>query len=188
MVLPLVKVKNVHKKLTRFKRHQSDRKIAVKVRCLLLVQHARCGDGPHRPAGRRRPTAACFCSPACQRGERLLTRPVPVLHNCLQESWRRPKGIDSRVRRKFKGCGIIMPNIGYGTNKKTRHVLPNGFLKCVVSNVKELELLLMHNRKYCAEVAHNVSSLKRKAIVERAAELNINLTNGAARLRSQEDE
>lgn len=43
-----------------------------------------------------------------------------------QESWRRPKGIDSRVRRKFKGCGIIMPNIGYGTNKKTRHVLPNG--------------------------------------------------------------
>lgn len=44
----------------------------------------------------------------------------------LQESWRRPKGIDSRVRRKFKGCGIIMPNIGYGTNKKTRHVLPNG--------------------------------------------------------------
>lgn len=44
----------------------------------------------------------------------------------LQESWRRPKGIDSRVRRKFKGCGVIMPNIGYGTNKKTRHILPNG--------------------------------------------------------------
>ena len=43
-----------------------------------------------------------------------------------QESWRRPKGIDSRVRRKFKGCGVIMPNIGYGTNKKTRHQLPNG--------------------------------------------------------------
>lgn len=106
----------------------------------------------------------------------------------LQESWRRPKGIDSRVRRKFKGCGVIMPNIGYGTNKKTRHVLPNGFLKSVVSNVKDLELLMMHNRKYCAEVAHDVSTLKRKAIVERARELNIKLTNGAARLRSEEDE
>lgn len=106
----------------------------------------------------------------------------------LQESWRRPKGIDSRVRRKFKGCGIIMPNIGYGSNKKTRHILPNGFYKFVVSNVKDLELLMMHNRKYCAEVAHNVSTLKRKAIVERAAELNIKLTNGGAKLRSQEDE
>jgi hypothetical protein len=41
-------------------------------------------------------------------------------------SWRRPKGIDSRVRRKFKGCGIVMPNIGYGTSKKTRHQLPSG--------------------------------------------------------------
>jgi len=32
MVQPLVKVKAVKKRLNRFKRHQSDRKIAVKVR------------------------------------------------------------------------------------------------------------------------------------------------------------
>jgi large subunit ribosomal protein L32e len=81
-----------------------------------------------------------------------------------------------------------MPNIGYGTAKKTRHTLPSGFYKYVVSNVKELELLMMHNRKYCAEIAHNVSTRKRKAIVERAAELNINVTNANSRLRSAEDE
>jgi large subunit ribosomal protein L32e len=39
-----------------------------------------------------------------------------------------------------------MPNIGYGSDKKTRHYLPNKFKKFVVHNVSELELLMMHNR------------------------------------------
>ncbi|KAA0052574.1 60S ribosomal protein L32-1-like [Cucumis melo var. makuwa] len=99
----------------------------------------------------------------------------------VKTNWRRPKGIDSRVRRKFKGC-TLMPNIGYGTDKKTRHYLPNGFKKFVVHNVKELELT------YCAEIAHNVSTRKRKEIVERAAQLDVVVTNKLARLRSQEDE
>lgn len=40
----------------------------------------------------------------------------------------------------------MMPNIGYGSNKKTRHVLPSGFVKFLVHNVQDVELLLMHNR------------------------------------------
>ncbi|KAJ4969038.1 hypothetical protein NE237_015739 [Protea cynaroides] len=105
----------------------------------------------------------------------------------VKTNWRRPKGIDSRVRRKFKGC-TLMPNIGYGSDKKTRHYLPNGFKKFLVHNVKELEVLMTHNRTYCAEIAHNISTRKRKEIVERAAQLDIVVTNKLARLRSQEDE
>ncbi|CAL9179547.1 unnamed protein product [Musa hybrid cultivar] len=114
-------------------------------------------------------------------------RPQSDRKICVKPNWRRPKGIDSRVRRKFKGC-TLMPNIGYGSDKKTRHYLPNGFKKLVVYNVAELELLMMHNRTYCAEIAHNVSTKKRKLIVERAAQLDIVVTNRLARLRSQEDE
>merc|ERR1712057_75235 len=97
----------------------------------------------------------------------------------VPESWRRPKGIDSRVRRKFKGK-VLMPNIGYGSSKKTRHMLKSGFKKFVVNNVNDLELLLMFNRSYAAEVAHSVGRKTRESILERAKVLDIKITNAAA--------
>merc|ERR1712026_305778 len=105
----------------------------------------------------------------------------------VTEAWRKPKGIDNRVRRRFKGQ-YLMPSIGYGTNAKTRHCMPDGFKKFVVHNLKELELLLMLKGTYAAEIAHNVSSRKRKDIVERANQLSIKVTNSTARLRSEENE
>ena len=90
--------------------------------------------------------------------------------------------------RRFKGVGVNEVKIGYGSNKKTRNILPNGFYKFRVSNVKELEMLLMHNTKYCAEIASNVSARARSAIVERAAQLNVLVSNGNAKLRAEENE
>merc|ERR1712080_63091 len=105
----------------------------------------------------------------------------------VKESWRKPKGIDNRVRRRFKGQ-YLMPSIGYGSNKKTRHMMPDGFKKFLVHNIKDLELLMMIKGSYAAEIAHNVSSRKRKDIVERASQLSIKVTNATARLRSEENE
>merc|ERR1712032_1664611 len=98
------------------------------------------------------------------------------------ESWRRPRGIDSRVRRNFKGT------IGYGNDKRTRHVLPNGLKSLRVFNVKELEILIMHNRTFCAETPHNVSWRKRKDIIERADELNVTILNRNGKMDRNEDE
>ena len=42
---------------------------------------------------------------------------------------------------------LPQPQIGYGSDKKTRNLLPNGFYKFSVSNVAELEMLMMHNRR-----------------------------------------
>ncbi|WFD37955.1 60S ribosomal protein L32 [Malassezia japonica] len=112
-------------------------------------------------------------------------------------SWRKPTGIDSCIRRRFKGTAA-MPKIGYGSNKKTRHVMPNGFRRFVVANPKDVELLLMHNNSFAAEVAHNVSSKKRIEILEkyvvdlkmnanhRAKVLGVRVTNANARVRAQE--
>merc|ERR1712243_276257 len=96
-------------------------------------------------------------------------------------------GIDNRVRRRFKGQ-YLMPSIGYGSNAKTRHMMPDGFKKFLVHNVKELELLLMLKGTHAAEIAHNVSSRKRKDIVDRAGQLSIKVTNSNAKLRSEENE
>merc|ERR1712187_938527 len=85
----------------------------------------------------------------------------------LSKSWRKPKGIDNRVRRTFKGM-YLMPNIGYGSNAATRH--------------------MMQNKTYCAEIARGVSAKNRKALVERAAQLAIRVTNPNARIRSEENE
>ncbi|KJH49769.1 ribosomal protein L32 [Dictyocaulus viviparus] len=127
------KVKIVKKKVTRFKRHESDR------------------------------------------------------YHRLKPNWRKPKGIDNRVRRRFRGMRA-MPNVGFGSDKRTKFVLPCGYKKVLVRNVKDLDMLLMQSFRYIGEVAHTVSAQSRKAIVERAAQLNIKLTNGHARIRTEENE
>lgn len=103
----------------------------------------------------------------------------------LKPNWRRPRGIDCRVRRQFKGCKPLV-KIGYGTRREHRHILPNGFRKLLIRNEKDLELLLMNNRTYCGELAHNLSSLKKKKIVERAAQLNVKIINGKSKVVVEE--
>ncbi|KAM7098976.1 large ribosomal subunit protein eL32-like [Molossus nigricans] len=105
----------------------------------------------------------------------------------IKRNWLKPRGIDNRVRRRFKGQ-ILMPSIGCGSNKKTKHTLPSGFRKFLVHNVKELEVLLMCNRSHCVEIAHSISSKNHKAVVERAAQLAIRETSSNAGLRSRKNE
>ncbi|XP_034501200.1 60S ribosomal protein L32-like [Ailuropoda melanoleuca] len=87
-------------------------------------------------------------------------------------NWQKPRSNDSWVHRRVKDL-LSMPNTGYGSNKKTKHVQPSGFQKFLVHNVKELEVSLMCNKSQRAEIAHDVSSKNHKAPVQRAAQLAI---------------
>lgn len=121
-----------------------------------------------------------------KRTKKFIRHQADQFKRIARSSWRKPKGIDGRVRRRFKGA-IPMPSIGYGSDRKTRNVHPNGFKSVVVNNVGELEMLMMHNRTYAATIAHAVSVRGRQAIVSRAEQLAIRVTNAAAKLRSEED-
>merc|ERR1711982_115763 len=102
-------------------------------------------------------------------------------------SWRKPRGIDGRVRRRFKGS-TLMPGIGYGSDKQTRYRLKSGYYKFVVRSIGDLEMLLMHNEKYCVEIAKNIGAKKRKEIVSRADQLRLEVTNRSARMKTEENE
>jgi large subunit ribosomal protein L32e len=99
----------------------------------------------------------------------------------IKPNWRKPKGIDCAARRMFKGK-TLLPNIGYGSDTRTRYKLNNGFMKFIVKNQQELEMLIMQHRTFIAVIAHGVSARKRKDITERASSLNICVLNQKARL------
>jgi large subunit ribosomal protein L32e len=78
-----------------------------------------------------------------------------------------------------------MPKIGYGSNKKTRHLMPSGHKAFLVNNARDVDLLLMHNSTFAAEISHSVSARKRIDIVTRAKQLGVKVTNGKAKITTE---
>lgn len=79
----------------------------------------------------------------------------------------------------------MVPKIGYGTAKEHKHLLPSGFKKFRVYNPEDVEVLLMSNREYAAEIGASVGIKKRAAIIQRCVELNVKVTNARGKLASR---
>ncbi|KAI9801556.1 MAG: 60S ribosomal protein L32 [Sarcosagium campestre] len=122
--------------------------------------------------------------PIVKKHKKRFNRHQSESYMCVDPSWRKPKGIDNRVRRRFKGQ-IAMPSIGYGSNKKTRHMMPSGHKAFLVHNTRDVDLLLMHNKTFAAEIGHAVSSRKRVEIIAKAKQLGVKVTNLRARVTTE---
>jgi len=92
----------------------------------------------------------------------------------VKESWRRPRGIDSKMRLKKKGRPPI-PNIGYRVPKIVRGRHPSGFIEVLVHNVKELEGI--DPKRYAIRIASTVGRRKRIEIIKMADKLGIKVLN-----------
>jgi large subunit ribosomal protein L32e len=103
----------------------------------------------------------------------------------VKPNWRRCRGIDSRFRRKYRGTPAH-PSPGFGSDKATKFMLPNGFKPYLVHNEKDLEALFTQNTTYAAVIAHSVGRALRRKIEETAAAKRILVVNGGARQVKQE--
>ena len=61
-------------------------------------------------------------------------------------------------------------------------MMPSGHKAFLLNNTRDVDLLLMHNKTFAAEIAHAVSSRKRVEIIARAKELGVKVTNPKAKV------
>jgi ribosomal protein L32E len=75
------------------------------------------------------------------------------MHGSVRDGKDAGKMLDARTSRREHRADIrfSMVQIGYGSNKKTRHMMPSGHKAFLVNNIRDLDLLLMHNKTYAAE-------------------------------------
>ncbi len=98
----------------------------------------------------------------------------------VKPSWRRPRGIDSKMRMEVKGWPKRV-KVGYRGPKAVRSLHPSGYKEVLVHNVKELEKLDPETE--AARIAHTVGARKRREILKRAKELGIKVLNPRVRAK-----
>jgi len=92
----------------------------------------------------------------------------------VKESWRKPRGMDSKMRLQKKGWPPIV-KVGYRGPAKARGLHPSGFQEVLVHNVEELERL--NPATQAARIARTVGFRKRLEIMRKAEELGIYVLN-----------
>jgi len=92
----------------------------------------------------------------------------------ISTSWRRPKGLDNKMKKEIKGVPPRV-KVGYRTPKTIRGVHPSGLQSVYVSNVPQLEKI--SDEDVIIVISSRVGKRAKRAITDRATSLGIRVSN-----------
>ena len=92
----------------------------------------------------------------------------------IHPEWRKPKGVDNKVRRQDKGWPPLV-RIGYRGPAASRGLHPSGHYEVIVYRPKDLDGLVPG--RDVARIGGTVGAKKRAVMLERATELGIRVVN-----------
>lgn len=92
----------------------------------------------------------------------------------LEDTWRRPRGIQSKQRKDYRAKGRH-PQSGFGSPKAVRYFHPSGFEEVMVCNVADLEGI--NAQTQAVRISAKVGGNKRAAIQAKAESLKIKVLN-----------
>ena len=100
-------------------------------------------------------------------------------------SWRRPRGLDNKIRRKIKGwpAGV---SVGYKGPKIARGLHPSGYREVIVYNAAGISTIDPNTQ--AARIAHTVGKRKRALIIAEAKKLNVKILNFKVSPETEEKE
>ncbi len=101
----------------------------------------------------------------------------------VKESWRRPRGIDSKMRKKVKGWPSS-PTVGYRSPKETRQLHPSGYEEIIIKNVDDVRKVDPETQ--AIRIAHQIGGRKRVEISAMADELKIHVLNPTKAMELEE--
>ena len=92
----------------------------------------------------------------------------------VDKSWRKPRGLDNKMRKEVKGWPHSV-KIGYRGPKKLRGLHPSGYVEVLIRTVDDVNGVDPETQ--AIRIAHTVGAKKRVEISGRAAERGIRVLN-----------
>jgi len=101
-------------------------------------------------------------------------RPESWRYKRLDPRWRRPRGLDNKVRRQIKGWPTS-PRMGYRTPKAVRNLHPSGLEEVLINSLADLSSV--DPQRQAVRIGGRVGGRKRDLILTEVTKIGIRVLN-----------